>query len=173
MRFKKISSLFGYAAWLLKKYSDQQNIYRVVEIKQSSGCHYKLAIQIIGKSTVVECTPHEIVANDQMLEGFSKKDIRAITFFACEQSKKPKYKVVMQEFCDTFNKILFKLKKHDSDEIVLKTAGQISLDKNLINDLSQEDACSISYTAGLNNHFLKNMQMKLQQNHNRIFRLSK
>ncbi|OGT36245.1 MAG: hypothetical protein A3F11_06810 [Gammaproteobacteria bacterium RIFCSPHIGHO2_12_FULL_37_14] len=152
MRFKKISLMFEYTAWFLKRYGDQQqiqqNIYRVVEVKQSSLDQYKLAIQIIGKSTVVECTPQEIVANDRMLEGFSKKDIRAITYFACEQSKKPKYKIIMQEFCDTFNKILFKLKKYDSDEIILKTAGQISLDKHFINNLSQEDACSISYAAG-------------------------
>lgn len=152
MRFNKISSMFEYTAWFLKKYNDQrqiqQNIYRVVEVRQSSSGQYKLAIQVIGKSTVVECTPREIVANDRMLEGFSKKDIRAITYFACEQSQKPMYKIIMQEFCDTLNKIFFKLKKRDSNEIISKTAGQISLEKNLINNLSQEDMCSISYAAG-------------------------
>jgi len=87
MRFKKISSVFGYTAWLLKQYNDQQliqqNIYRIVEVKELSTGQYKLTIQIIGKSTVFECTPQEIVTNDRMLEGFSKKDIRTITYFAC------------------------------------------------------------------------------------------
>lgn len=83
-----------------------------------------------------------------MLEGFSKQEIRTITYLACEQSNTPKYKIIMQEFCDTFSKILFKLKKRGSNKIILKTASQISLDKSLINNLSKEDACSISYTAG-------------------------
>src|SRR6185295_18398670 len=123
MRFKKISSVFGYTAWLLKQYNDQQliqqNIYRIVEVKELSTGQYKLTIQIIGKSTVFKCTPQEIVTNDRMLEGFSKKDIRTITYFACEQNKKPKYKI-LQQFCDTFNKILFQLKKRGSDELILK-----------------------------------------------------
>jgi hypothetical protein len=149
MRFNKISSVFEHVAWFLSAQQQiQENIYRIVEVKQSSIGQYKLVVQVIGKSTVVECTPQEIVANDSMLEGFSKKDIRAITYFACNQIKKPRYKIIMQEFCDVFNKILFKLKKADSDEIILKSAGQISLDKNLINSLSQEDACSVSYAAG-------------------------
>jgi len=151
MRFK-ISLILGYTAWFFKKYSDQQQfqqtIYRIIEVKQLSSGQYKLIIQVIGKSTVIECTPQEIVTNDQMLEGFSKKDVRAITYFACERASKPKYKIVMQEFCEIFDKIIFKLKKHNSDEVILKTADQISLDKNLMNNLSQEEACSISYVAG-------------------------
>src|SRR3990167_9899295 len=109
MRFKKISLMFEYTVWFLKKYGDQQqiqqNIYRVIEVKQSSSGQYKLAIQVIGKSTVIECAPQEIVENDQMLEGFSKKDIRAITYFACEESKKPKYRILVQEFCDKVNRM--------------------------------------------------------------------
>lgn len=159
MRFNKILSLLEYTAWFLKNYNEEkqisQDIYRVVEVKQSSINQHKLIIQVIGKSTVFECTPHEVVKNDRMIEGFSKKDIRIITYFACEQSKKPTYKIIMQDFCDKFNQILFKLKKHDGDEIISKTAGQITLDKNLINNLSREDACSISYTAGYEQSFIE------------------
>ncbi len=152
MRFKKISSVFEFAIWFLKRYHNQHqiqdSIYRIVEVKQSTNGQYKLVVQIIGKSTVVQYAPEEIAVSDRMLEGFSKRDIRTITYFACEQNKKPRYKIIMQEFCDTLNKILFRLKKRDSDETILKTAGQISLDKNLITNLSQEDVCSISYIAG-------------------------
>lgn len=159
MRFQKFSSIFEFTICFLKKYRDQQqvqqNIYRIVEVKLSSSGQYKLNIQIIGKSTVVECTPEEIAADDRMLEGFSKKDIRAITYFACKQCKTPNYKIIMQEFCNSFNKILFKLKGHDSEEIILKTASQITLDKNIINGLSPEDICSISYAAGYEQSFNK------------------
>jgi len=151
MRFQKISLLLGYLMWFLKKYSDpqiQQNIYRIVEIKKIFSGEYKLVIQIIGKSTVIECTPQEIVLNDEMLVGFSKKDIRDITYFACKAERNPKNKIVIQEFCEKLNKMLFKLKPINNDEVIVKTANQISLDKKLINSLSVEDVQSISYMAG-------------------------
>ncbi len=152
MHFKKISTLFVNTNWSFKKFSnpqqDPQNIYRIVDVNQSPTGQLTILIQIIGKSTVIACTPQEIIENDRMIEGFSKKDIRAITYYAFEHKNKPRYKIVMQEFCEAFNKILFKIKKQNSLEIISKTAGQISLDKTLLNNLSQEDACCISYTAG-------------------------
>ncbi len=168
MRFKKMSLMVESVGWFLKRYHDQQqvqqNVYRLVEVKQSCLGQYKLVIQLIGKSAMIELTPHEIVANDRMLEGFSKKDIRDITYLACEQYKKPRYKIIMQEFCDKFNKILFKLKKRDSDEIILKTAGQISLDKNLIHSLSPEDICSVSYAAGYERSSLEKCVNVIKEN---------
>lgn len=151
MSLKKFLSIFEYTAWFIKQYGEQlaqQNIYRIVEIKQSTLGRHKLCVQIIGKAAIIECTPEEIVTNDHMLEGFSKKDVRAITYFACEQIKKPKYKIVGQEFSGELNTILFKLKKWDSDEMILKTAGRIVLDIDFVNNLSTEDVRSISFAAG-------------------------
>lgn len=74
--------------------------------------------------------------------------VRFITCLSCKQKNQAKYKIVMQEFCDQFNQMSFKLKKQGSGEVITRTAGQISLDKKLINSLSQEDVCSISYIAG-------------------------
>lgn len=151
MSFKKILSMFEYSAWFIKQYSEQQvqhNIYRIADVKQFSSGQYKLTVQIIGKSTVIECTPQEIVANDQMLEGFSKKDVRAITYYACEQIKNPTYKIAEQEFSVDSNKMLFKLKKCDSDEVLFKTAGQIALNLDIMNGLDSDDIKTIIYLAG-------------------------
>lgn len=130
MNFKKTLPIFQYAAWLLKKYNklkqDQEhNIYRIVEIKQPSLGEFKLIVQVIGKSTIIECNPKEILINDRMLEGFSKKDIRTIAYFACEQNKKPKYKIIMQDFCEKVNRMVFKLKEIKSNLLLIKTADQI------------------------------------------------
>lgn len=149
----KILSIIEYTSLLLKKYNELQqtrenNIYRIIEIRQLISNQYMLVIQVIGKSSVIECTPQEIVATDWLLEGFSKKDIRTITYFACEQIKKPKYKIIKQEFCEKFNRMIFKLKETGSDTLVIKTASQIVTDKNIIKNLSIEDAKSISYIAG-------------------------
>ncbi|MHB1947208.1 MAG: hypothetical protein ACYCQI_03735, partial [Gammaproteobacteria bacterium] len=104
----KISSVFEHVGLILKKYNEQQqvhqNIYRIHEVKQSpSGC--KLAVQVIGKSSIFESTPQEIVKVDRLIEGFSKKDVRTITYLACDQLKNPAYKIVVQEFCPQYNKM--------------------------------------------------------------------
>lgn len=152
MRFKKISTLFGPINWRFKPFSNQQpdpqNIYRIVDVKQPTTGKLKILIQIIGKATIIACTPQEIVSNDRMIEGFSKKDIRTITYFACQRKEKPRYRIVMQEFCEKFNRIIFKIKNQNTDETIIKNASQISLDENMINDLSKEDIKTISYTAG-------------------------
>jgi hypothetical protein len=167
MQFKKVTSLFEYASWVLKKYNEEKNhqcdMYRIIEVNQSAG-QCKVIIQVTGKSTFVECTPQEIVANDRMLEGFSKKDIRSLTYLACESIKKPTYKIVMQKFCSNFNKMLFKLRKCNSNEVILKTANQISLDKNLINSLSHEDIQSISYMAGYEHSLNEKSEMVIAKN---------
>lgn len=160
MQFKKISSIFEYTSWVLKKFnyyqqSIENNIYRIVEIKQGAYGQYKLIIQIIGKSTVIECTPQEVAESDCLLEGFSKKDIRIITYFACTKNINPEYRILTQEFCSTLNRIQFKLKNENSGETFLKSADQIFLDKILINKLSKEDICSISYVAGYEQSFVK------------------
>jgi hypothetical protein len=152
MQLKKISEIFQYTGWLLRKYSEQHNyqsdIYRIAEVKQLPSGENKIVIQVIGKSVFIECTPQELVVDDRMLEGFSKKNIRAITYFACEQVRKPKYKIVVQEFCEKLNKILFKLKIQNNDDAIKKSASQILLDKNLMDGLSREDIKSVSYIAG-------------------------
>jgi hypothetical protein len=167
MRIKNVLLMIEHAVLLLKKFNEQQTqgcIYRITEINQLANDKSTLTIQVIGKSTVIKCTPDEIVANDQMIEGFSKKDIRMITYLACIHANKPKYKIDTQEFCDTIKKIKFRLKKFGSNEIVSKTADQISLDKNLINKLSQEDVCSISYTAGYENSFINQIHSDTDNN---------
>jgi len=81
-----------------------------------------------------------------LLEGFSKKDIRAITYLACQQLKKPKYKIILQEFSDACNKMKFKIK--NKDQIIIKSASQIILDKSIIKNMSKDDISSVSYIAG-------------------------
>lgn len=159
----KFSSIIEYTTWLLTKFHELRQIqpsevYRIIEIKQSSKGQYKIIIQVIGKSSIIECSPQEIVADDQLLEGFSKKDIRMITYFACEQTKIPKYKITGQEFCAYTNSVVFKLRETENDYIVARTANQIMMDKDLTNALSQEDIKSISYMAGYEHSQNKKVQ---------------
>jgi hypothetical protein len=152
MQFKKVTSLFEYAGWMLKKYQESQNtqqdVYRLVEIKHMQSSKCKLIIQVIGKCITFECAPKEIISDDKFLESFSKKDIKTITRIAYSENQKPEYKIIAQEFCETFNQMMFRLKSQDSDKWILKSAAEISLDKTLMSSLSWQDIQAISYIAG-------------------------
>jgi hypothetical protein len=148
---EKPSAILEYFTWILKKYQEiqqqtqQLDAFRIIEIKKNKHGECIVKVQLIGKATVFECTPHEIVANDQIIEGFSKKDIRTLTYFATHEIRKPKYKILVQEFSDVLNKIKFKLGRRGSSEPIEKTAEQISLDKEFINKLNSEDAHLVGY----------------------------
>jgi len=142
-----------YFSYMIGQYHEMQrktqrdNIYRIVEMhaKPEGGCSF--TIQVIGKNLTFKSTAHEIAADDEMLEGFSRQDVRTITYFACQELTKPKYKILVQEFCQQFNKMIFSLKKHDSEKTMQKTAEEISNDKKLLKELSYEEAHLIGYTA--------------------------
>lgn len=61
---------------------------------------------------------------------------------------KPRYLIITQEFCSYTERMLFKLRKQGSNEVIIKTAAEISLDKHLVVSLSQEDAYCIGFMAG-------------------------
>lgn len=139
--------------WLLKKYSEyyksvDNNIYRIIEINQLDSGDYKIIAQVIGKASIFECTPAEAVAKDTILEGFSKRDIRTITFLACHKTIKPKLKILEQDFSEHHKQMIFKIGKISNDEFTMKTANQIMMDRAIMNSLSIEDLKSISYMAG-------------------------
>jgi len=144
--------LIDYFNKIIKKYHElhiqtqKQDLFRIVNIKTTKKGEYSLQVQLINKATFFECTPQEIVTNDQLLEGFSKKDIRTITYYAAQDTNKPKYKILIHEFREGLNKVVFKLGKDNSEESIEKTAEQISLDQNLINQLNCTDAHLIGYT---------------------------
>jgi hypothetical protein len=170
----KKSLVDEYLGWILKRYHElqeykqNQESYRIVDILKDKAGHYTLQIQLSGKSTFFACTPLEVVTNDKLLEGFSKKDIRTITYLATRTVKQPKYKIIIQEFCEKLNKMIFKLKKDDvTEEPIEKTADQISLDSDLLNKLNPADAHLVGYTTASEQASKDKLEME-QLKHNRI-----
>lgn len=147
----KSFSITHYFSWALEKYqqlqqqNSAQDVYRIVDIQHNKAGECFLKIQIIGKAAVFECTPQEIAGNDDMFQYFSKKDIRTITYLATQEIQKPRYKILVQEFSDKVNKTVFRMKKRGETKAIEKTADQISLDKEILTHLDQEDAHRIGY----------------------------
>ena len=94
--FKKMSSLINYILWLYKQNQESQknenSIFRIVNINKDETGDNVVTVQVINKSTIFKCGIEEIVSNDLLLECFSKKDIRTLTYIATEEVLKPKNK---------------------------------------------------------------------------------
>lgn len=151
MHQTKLSLLQEYLQRLIKQYQVMQtqtrkDAYRIVgkEIGTDGECH--LIVQVIGKAITLKAKPQELAADDRMLEGFSRKDVRVITYYACTELKQSKRKIIVLRFCNNLNKMIFGIKKRGTEDIEQKTANEISLDKALLSELSQEDAHMVGFT---------------------------
>ncbi len=153
-----------YIKWMIEAYAELRaeqagNItHRVVEYKKNAKGEYEVEVQLIGKSLAFKASPKEIMADDIMLESFSKKDIRLLTYLACEDIKDPVHEVLGQKFVRTMNKFFFKLKHGKTGEEMEKSAEEISADPNLIKSLSPEDAHKIGYVTA-NEQVKKDMRL--------------
>lgn len=147
----KINSLQNYIRWLIVQYQNlqqqsQQDAYRIVNQETNDKGHMRLVVQIVGKSITFKASPEELAADDQILERFSRKDVRTITYYACKEIKKPKARIIFQEFREKLNKMIFGIYHRDSQNVEERTSDQISLDKDLLNEMSQEEAHLVGYT---------------------------
>ena len=149
MNYKSIPFIH-YVTLAIKKYhelmdnTNRADAYRVVDIKFDVLNQCKVLVQLVGKSRIITFNPRELAACDELLEKFSKKDIRTIIYLATQEILKPKQKIIIQEFCEDTGQWIFKL-KNSSHKNIKKTASDISLNKTLLNELSQEDAHVVGY----------------------------
>jgi len=136
----------------MQQQSQTNDAYRIVEIDQKKDGSSLLTIQVVGKNLVFKSKPEELAADDDMIARFSRQDVRTITYFATHEIKQPKYKILMQEFCTAFNKMIFKLKKRGSEEVMQKTAEDISSDPEMIQSLDPKEAHAVGYAAASEKH---------------------
>lgn len=66
----------------LKNQVDNSCSYKIVAISQDDEGNVVIKIQIMGGSTILTCYPKEIVSHNGFLDGFSKQDVRTITYHA-------------------------------------------------------------------------------------------
>jgi hypothetical protein len=145
---KRAESIAEYIVWLMKKYHEikqvhQDAAYKVINIENTDK-NTILTIQISAKNTVFKATPQEIIEQDNFLESFSKKDIRLISYLAFN-AKPKKARIVMQEFCEPIRKNIFSILHPDEEKILKLTAGEITVDKKVLNSLVPDDALMVGY----------------------------
>jgi len=123
--------------------------YRIVDKKYSKKLKQDvLVIQATGRNIFFESTLKKILGNEEILQGFSAKDIRNITYLYCLEVLRPNYKIIAQEYCEELQQDIFTLKKIGEDYTLRKTAEEISTDKEFIKQFGQLDAHKIGYNLG-------------------------
>ena len=131
----------------LKKDVERQVNYKIVDIKTDAQDNTILMIKLSGKQAVVACSPDEIVSHDGFLEGFSKQDVRTITYFATKQLHRPSIELIGQHIDCSTNETIFQFNDRKEGAHFNKPASEVSCAHTLLRKLDQLDAHIIGYAA--------------------------
>ncbi len=107
----------------------------------------KAVIQRRNKNISFTMHIQNIVDSDELLNCFSREDVRLLTFWACEHQHRPKTKIDSLSFCRKINKLVFSIFHLNIATKVKKTANELINDKKFISSMSPEDAKTVGYTA--------------------------
>ena len=118
--------------------------FRVTEIFEKNDEHH-VAIKAINKNITYTTKPEEILANDYLVDQFSPRDIRTLTYLGYLGMNAPKFKILAKKLSQSAQAI-FLLKEKGGEKIITKTANQIINEEKIISHMSSEDAKSVGYT---------------------------
>lgn len=124
-----------------------KHLFQVLSVEADEFEQYVALIQVTGKSEKFRMKPAEILLNDKMTNSFSQCDIRLLTCLGYLEISSPKLKVVSLDLLEADKQIRFTILERGNKTPILKTAADISLDKQLIEGLSPTDAHMIGYAA--------------------------
>lgn len=119
-------------------------IYRLVEVFHNEQEEYMVQVQVINTRATFYIKPEEILSNDDLVDYFSPRDIRTLTYLGYLGMNSPKYKILAQRLMEN-DKLIFAIKKRGDKDIILKTAGEIIKEQDIIANLSCVDAKAIGY----------------------------
>lgn len=122
-------------------------LYKLVEIRDEDK-EYTVVIKIVNKNITFDARPEEILANDHLVDQFSPRDIRALTYLGYLGINGPKYQILAKRLSQS-EKITFLLKKKGEKKVIAKTADQIISETDIILNLNSEDAQIVGYTVAL------------------------
>lgn len=143
---QKVKTLYGFAlnGTELNAHSP---LYKLVEIREEDK-EYTVVIKVANKNITFDAKPEEILANDHLVDQFSPRDIRTLTYLGYLGINGPKYQILAKKL-SLNEKITFILKKKGEKKVIARTADQIINEMDIIPNLNSEDAKTIGYTVAL------------------------
>lgn len=125
--------------------------YRVAEIFQDDEGNYMVQVQIISKSLSFKAKPEELLAKDNIVDQFSPRDVRTLTYLGYLGINSPKFKILAQRLSENNDKLIFAIKRKGHDKLIVKTAEEIVKEKEILENLRPEDAHLVGYTFATEN----------------------
>lgn len=125
-------------------------VYRLIEILQDENENYVVYVQVINKNVAFHIKPEEILKDDKLVDQFSPRDVRTLTYLGYLGINSPKYKILAQRMVDD-SKIIFIVKKKGQKDFIVKSAQEILNEQDIISNMPANDAKTIGYTVGINN----------------------
>src|SRR5437762_13288396 len=95
-------------------------LYKLVEIREENS-EYTAVIKIINRNITFDAKPEEVLANDHLVDQFSPRDIRALTYLGYLGINGPKYKILAKNLSEN-EKITIVVKKKGEKNVIFKTA---------------------------------------------------
>lgn len=132
----------------INKKSTYVPIYRIVEIIKSDDEEYQVRVQLIHKNITFLKKPEDVLADDLLVDQFSPRDIRTLTYLGYLGINSPKYKILAQRLSQDNDKLIFALKQKGHNKVFIKTAEEIVNEQEILSSLDSRDASLISYTVG-------------------------
>jgi len=148
-------------------------IYRVASIDQDKSGEYSVVIQMIGKAVAYTIKPEELLADDKMVDLFSPRDIRNLTYLGYLGMNAPKYKILAQQLSENCDHTIFALHKKGDKKHSVVTAKEISSNEEILKSLSQKEAHMIGFAAATEQMTIEKQQKEallkqLQTDENKI-----
>ena len=82
-----------------------------------------------------------------MTDLFSPRDVRTLTYLGYLDINSPKYRILAKRLSENDNRMVFAIQKKGEKIPKIKTASEISQDKEILKHIDQHDAHMIGYTA--------------------------
>lgn len=140
--------------------------FRVNKIEKNEYDRYIILIQVIYTNKTFYAFPEEILANDNLVDKFSPRDVRTMTYLGYLAINQPEYKILAQRFSE--NTSLFVLSKKGQKKPIIKTIDEIIKETEIFNKMHPQDAKEVGLAIA-NNEFSKeklklNEEMKIIKN---------
>lgn len=132
--------------------------YRISEIFQNEDEQYIIKVQTIQKNIFFNAYPEEILAKDHLVDCFSPRDIRTLTYLGYLDINAPKYKILAQRLSEKDGKLFFALKKTGNKSIITKSVSEILSEEKIVNSLKPQDAKIIGFALAQESFLLEKTQ---------------
>lgn len=154
----RIHNFFSNVSSVIKE-STNVPLYKVVNIDQDDEGLYYAIVQKSNSPQIFTFKPEEILENDDLTDSFSPRDVRTLTYLGYLGMNGPRYKILAKRLSDKEHDLIYAIKERGKSGVLIKTAREITSDKDFIKKLDQEDAHDIGFTSGANSQIAEKEAM--------------